>query len=381
MLNNLAYIVLFQHLPRVGTGTYWKLLDHFPSLKTALEAPLEKLQALLPEEAIDALKEYRSRTVNSGLAIRAEQSLHWAQENSVHLIHMDHPHYPELLRQIKRSPPLLYVLGDPECLSLPQIAIVGSRNPSPAGQSIAKAFAADLASAGFVITSGLALGVDTAAHEGAIKENAKTIAVLGTGIDHVYPVRNKRLAADIIEKGGALVSEFPIGTSALAQNFPQRNRIISGLSSGVLVVEAAIKSGSLITARYALQQDREVFAVPGSINNPLARGCHALIKDGAKLVESSQDIVEELRGFLGLAAEQLDIFGVKRARAIDEGAVPSELEDRVLQFLDYDTTSIDTITQRSGLAVGDVMASLLTMELKGIVAATGTGYMRISEPA
>lgn len=381
MLASLKNLVLLQHLPGSGTGTYWKLLDRFPSLGVALDAPLQDLHGYLAEEALDELRDYRSKGANSRLAIRVEQSLHWAEENDIQLIHTDHEHYPELLRQIKRSPPLLYVKGNPQILSLPQIAIVGSRNPSPAGETIARAFAADLANAGFVITSGLALGIDTWAHEGAVAEDGKTIAVMGTGIDHIYPVRNRRLAADIVAKGGALVSEFPVGTRALAQNFPQRNRIISGLSSGVLVVEAAIRSGSLITARYALQQDREVFAVPGSINNPLARGCHALIKDGAKLVESSQDIVEELQGFLGLAAQQLDIFSAKKATRIESTAVPSELEDRVLQYLDYDTTSIDTITQRSGLPVGDVMASLLTMELKGIVAATGAGYMRVGEPA
>lgn len=381
MLASLKNLVLFQHLPNVGTGTYWKVLDHFPSLGVALEAPLAQLQNLLPEEALNELRDYRVQGANSRLAIRTEQSLHWVEDNNVELVHMDHECYPELLRQIKRSPPLLYVKGNAQILGLPQIAIVGSRNPSPAGESIARAFAADLANAGFVITSGLALGIDTWAHEGAVTEDGKTIAVMGTGIDQVYPVRNRRLAADILAKGGALVSEFPVGTGALAQNFPQRNRIISGLGSGVLVVEAAIRSGSLITARYALQQDREVFAVPGSINNPLARGCHALIKDGAKLVESSQDIVEELQGFLGFAAQQLDIFGAGKNKTTEAAALPSELEHKVLQYLDYDTTSIDTITRRSGLPVGDVMASLLTMELKGIVAATGAGYMRVGEPA
>ncbi len=372
-----ANLIFFQLLPGVGSGFYWKLRKAFPSIKHALESPVENLRAYLPDEAITALIEHRQQGARSSPNLKVEETLNWAAENNVHLIHRDHENYPELLREIRRAPPLLYVKGDVHCLSLPQIGIVGSRKPSPAGNTMAKMFATDLADSGFVITSGLALGVDSQAHEGAVKVGGKTIAVLGTGIDKIYPLRNRLLAERIIESGGAIVSEFPIGTAALAQNFPQRNRIISGLSAGVLVVEAAIKSGSLITARYALQQNREVFAIPGSINNPLARGCHSLIKDGAKLVECSQDIVDELSGFLGLASEHL----VSHGKHAPKPHAPSELEEIVLEHLDFANTSIDTLAQRCELSVGDIMSVLLTMELKGLVSSTGNGYMRIVETA
>ncbi len=381
MLNTTtAQTLFFLRLPGVGTGHYWKLVDYFPSLKLALQAPLEQLEQLLPEQSLKALQEHRAQGGSSEIQSRVEQDLAWAEAHKVHILGLDHEHYPEVLRQIKRSPPVLYVQGNVECLSLPQIAMVGSRKPTPTGVRAATHFARDLARAGFTITSGLALGVDTAAHEGAVEVGGRSIAVMGTGIDKVYPARNRKLAQQILENDGALVSEFPIGTAPTASNFPQRNRIISGLSAGVLVVEAALRSGSLITARYAVQQDREVFAVPGSINNPLARGCHALIKDGAKLVECSEDIVEELQGFLSLSSEQLQLFGGRDQgdQIPNKAERPSEMEGEVLKHLDFDATSIDYLTERSGLPVGDVMATLLTMELKGLVCATGKGYSRVS---
>ena len=379
MLNSIERLILFQHLPGVGSGTYWQLLNRFPGLRAAFEAPLSQLRDILPEEALVVFSEYKARGEQSEIVQRVRKNMDWTQEKGVHLVHMDHEHYPELLREIRRSPPLLYVLGDPRCLSFPQVAMVGSRNPTPAGRALATSFAADLASSGFTVTSGLALGVDTCAHQGAVKVDGTTIAVLGTGIDRIYPQRNHSLADEIVAKGGALVSEFPIGVSPIPQNFPQRNRIISGLSAGVLVVEAAIKSGSLITARYAVQQNREVFAIPGSINNPLARGCHALLKDGAKLVETSSDIVEELKGFLALSSRQLDLLKLSAEPQLDSQLLTTGAEETVLNQLDYQSTSVDLLTERTGLPVGDVMASLLVMELKGLVANTGSGYMRVRE--
>jgi DNA processing protein len=211
--------------------------------------------------------------------------------------------YPPLLREIPQAPPVLFVHGDPDCLRVPQLAMVGTRNPTPSGRETARQFAAHLAGAGMIITSGLALGIDAAAHQGALAGGGRTIAVMGTSLDRVYPAKHRDLARAIAERG-ALVSELPTGTPALAENFPRRNRLISGLALGVLVVEAALQSGSLITARLALDQGREVFAIPGSIHNPLAKGCHALIRQGAKLVETANDIVEELGALAAVNGER-----------------------------------------------------------------------------
>ncbi|MGH8552168.1 MAG: DNA-processing protein DprA, partial [Methylococcales bacterium] len=225
-----------------------------------------------------------------------DNDLEWLNQPGHQAVTLDDPRYPSRLKEIAVPPPVLFVTGEVSLLSTPQLAIVGSRNPSPSGIDIARDFAANLCGSGLTITSGMALGIDGAAHEGCLAAGGKTIAVLGTGPDRVYPARHKQLAWKIAERG-CLVTEFPPGTRPKASNFPRRNRVISGLSLGVLVVEAAIESGSLITARLALEQGREVFAIPGFIHNPLARGCNALIKKGAKLVESVHDILEELHGF------------------------------------------------------------------------------------
>ncbi|SMF14986.1 DNA protecting protein DprA [Alteromonadaceae bacterium Bs31] len=377
MIGHLEQKILFQHLPGVGAATYWKLLERAPSLSAALQASPDDFSDILPEEARQQIKEWQQYGDEHALAIRARSDIAWAERHRVSILDTDHENYPELLREIKRPPPLLYVAGDPVQLSFPQVAVVGSRNPTPSGRGAAFEFSKLLASSGFTITSGLALGVDAAAHQGALSCQGKTVAVLGTGIDQVYPQRNKQIADQIISGGGALLSEFPLGTAAQAANFPQRNRIISGLSYGTLVVEAAVRSGSLITARYALQQNRELFAMPGSIHNPLAKGCHALIKDGAKLVEKAEDIVEELKGFLDMKWQQLSLTNIPDTRQIASEIVANEQEEVVLAQLGYDVTPIDVLAERTKLPIGDVMACLLTLELKGLVANIGTGYMRI----
>lgn len=382
MLDSVEQILLFSHLPGVGAGTYWKIHDHFPSLNAALSAPAGRLTGLLPPEACSVVADYNSRGRDSDIFQQVQRDLDWIADHNVHLIDNNHECYPQLLREINKAPPLLYLVGDPSILNFPQVAIVGTRNPSPVGRGIAQDFAAELARAGFTITSGLALGVDTCAHRGAVAVKGRTLAVLGTGIDKIYPQRNSPLAREIIATGGALISEFPLGTSPIGQNFPQRNRIISGLSYGVLVVEAAIKSGSLITARYAVQQDREVFAIPGSVHNPMSRGCHALIKDGAKLVETAQDIVDELKGFLALKWEQLDLNKTADTTNLESQIVANELEGVVLSQLGYESTPIDTLVDRTSLPVGEIMACLLALELKGLAANVGTGYMRVrNEPS
>jgi len=381
MLSSIEQKLLFQHLPGVGAGAYWKLMERSPSLASVLETPPEQFSDVFSDEAQVLLRALQQQGENCELVSLVHADLEWALRHGVTIVDTDNEHYPELLREIKRPPPLLYVAGDPALLSFPQVAIVGSRNPSPSGRGSAFDFSKALASSGFTVTSGLALGVDAAAHQGALSCQGKTIAVLGTGIDQVYPQRNKQLADQIVQMGGALISEFPLGTKAQPANFPQRNRIISGLSYGTLVVEAAVRSGSLITARYAMQQNRELFAIPGSIHNPLARGCHALIKEGAALVESAQDIVDELKGFLEFKWEQLNLDKIPDTRTIASEIVANEQEDIVLSQLGYEPTAIDLVAERTRLPVGDVMACLLTLELKGLVANVGTGYMRIKHSA
>ncbi len=276
--------------------------------------------------------------------------------------------------------------GDPASLSLPQLAIVGSRNPSGGGAENAERFAHYMAERGFAITSGLALGIDAAAHRGALRARGKTIAVMGTGIDRIYPSRHRALAQDIIDTGGALVSEFPLGTASHACNFPQRNRIISGLSGGTLVVEAAVQSGSLITASYALQHDREVFAIPGSIHNPLARGCHQLIRQGATLVETAQDIVDQLAGLLSykrqeikqplLQADFLYPNEQPPASITQEVITLDDQEKQLLQALGYDPLPVDLLAERTGLDIGSLSAQLIGLEIKGLVQQVGASYVR-----
>ncbi|MBX2859241.1 MAG: DNA-processing protein DprA [Cellvibrionaceae bacterium] len=381
MLSDKQQLLLFQRLPGVGAAVYWKLLERFKSLQAAIIAPPNHLFDLLPEEALQQLAELRKHGESSAIFQQIRQDIAYAEVHSIHILDNSDTLYPELLRQIKRPPPLLFVAGDPLALSLPQIAVVGSRSPTPPGRKTAFEFSATLAASGFTVTSGLALGVDASAHQGALSVGGRTIAVLGSGIDQIYPYRNQSLAQEIITKGGALVSEFPLGTSALPANFPQRNRIISGLSCGTLVVEAALKSGSLITARYALQQSREVFAIPGSIHSPVSKGCHDLIKNGAKLVETARDVVEELSSMLELHWQQTSLplsEQVPLSSAAEPGGSDintTENERLILDCLGYDPTSIDEVAQCSKLPVGEVMANLMTLELKGRVANSGNGYV------
>jgi DNA processing protein len=282
------------------------------------------------------------------------RALEWLAAPENHLITLGDAYYPQLLLQISDPPPLLYVKGRRELLNRPALAIVGSRNATAQGIANAEDFARALSDAGITIVSGLALGIDAAAHRGGLAGAAGSIAVVGTGIDVVYPARNRDLAHQLAVQG-ALVSEFSLGTPALSGNFPRRNRLISGLARGCLIVEAALRSGSLITARYALEQGREVFAIPGSIHSPLSKGCHLLIKQGAKLVESSNDILEEL----GAAVR------VESATPGKADASPEHVE--LLAALGFDPLDLDTLCERSGLTPETASAMLLTLELEGTV--------------
>lgn len=294
-----------------------------------------------------------------------EACLAWASEPHHHIITLDDDLYPMLLKETVDPPPLLYVMGDPAALLLPQIAIVGSRGASSYGLDNATQFARALAAAGFGVTSGLARGIDAAAHQGALLASGVTIAVMGSGMKNIYPAPHKTLAATIAASGGAVVTEFSLTMPPLANHFPRRNRIIAGLSMGVLVVEAVLRSGSLITARLALEAGREVFAIPGAIHQPQSRGCHHLIKQGATLVETVEDLLGHL-GALTAAVKQ---------------ALPAPLslsrQDRlVFKHVDHITTSIDAIILRSGLTASEVSSILLSLALQGYVQPVAGGYVR-----
>ena len=374
--------LVLHRLPHIGAATYNRLVELFGSPEAALTQSISKLETLVNAETALAIRDFQSKLENSIAGQRALVDLEWLTTHSnAHLIAISDSAYPDLLRQIPKAPPLLFVRGDIHLLSLPQIAIVGSRNPSSGGSENAHRFAEFLASNGFTITSGLALGVDAAAHQGALAAQGKTIAVMGTGLDLIYPSRHRSLAQHIIDSGGALVSELPLGSSANAANFPQRNRIISGLSCGVLVVEAAVQSGSLITAKTALLQNREVFAIPGSIHNPLARGCHQLIRQGATLVETGQDIVDQLQGMLGYEREKLTKLLQKAEKKAEldhkslDGLTPSE--QQLIHAMGYDPVNIDDLVERTNISVGSVAAQLIGLEIKGYVQQIGAGYQRV----
>ena len=382
MLSPLAATLLILRLPDIGVAGYWQLHELLENPLQLIDLPIQSIRSLLKPAAADMLSQYRNDPDSSDIGRKVAADLAYIESQpGLHCLIYDDPLYPRLLREIPRPPPLLFVRGDPTCLSLPQLAIVGSRSPSGGGIENAERFAHYLAERGFAITSGLALGIDAAAHRGALRANGKTIAVMGTGIDLVYPSRHRQLAQEIIDSGGALVSEFPLGTASHACNFPQRNRIISGLSGGTLVVEAAVQSGSLITASYALQHDREVFAIPGSIHNPLARGCHQLIRQGATLVETAQDIVDQLAGLLSYNRQELKSAKVLQPELFDEPAAVDEPtlsteEQNLLQALGYDPLSVDLLAERTGLDIGNLSAQLIGLEIKGLVQQAGACYQR-----
>ena len=298
------------------------------------------------------------------------QDLRWLDGEGRCLVPWTDPRYPPLLREVAQAPVALFCHGDPELLSRRQLAIVGARSVTRQGAETAEAFAAELARCGLTITSGLAVGVDGAAHRGALAAGGATVAVCGTGLDRVFPARHRELAREIAARG-VLVSEFPTGTPPLADHFPRRNRIISGLSLGVLVVEAAPRSGSLITARLALEQGREVFAIPGSIHSPMSRGPHALLRQGAKLTESVPDILEELAAQLG------EHFEAPARDEVLRGALDPQRQ-RVLEAVGFEPTAFDQLVERLEMPVDALSAALLTLELDGRIAtAAGGAYQRL----
>ena len=285
----------------------------------------------------------------------------WLDDPSHHLIAWDDADYPQALLQLGHAPPALFEIGRRELLAHPAFAIVGSRHGTPQGLETAREFAHALGAAGFTIVSGLALGIDAAAHEGALGTAGSTLAVVGTGLDRVYPARNRDLAMRIA-RDGVLLSEYLPGTPPRKENFPRRNRLISGLARGVLVVEATLSSGSLITARLAGDQGREVFAIPGSIHSPFAKGCHKLIREGAKLVETAQDVLDELCP----GTTQTDQCGGR--------VEPPSDATKLLVAMGYDPVSVDALVERTGAAVQSITAELMTLELDGRIASLSGGF-------
>ncbi|HEX7060502.1 MAG TPA: DNA-processing protein DprA [Woeseiaceae bacterium] len=355
-------------------------------LKAAeIEALLERhgdarrLVALSDRELARAgIDDERRRAITSPDEAALERALAWLAAPGHHLVHLYSSAYPPLLREIAGAPPVLYVRGDPGVLALPALAIVGSRNPTRGGVRNAFEFAKHLAGAGFSISSGLAEGIDAAAHEGALAAGGATVAWLGHGIDSTYPAANRGLA-ERIAAAGALASEFPLGFPPRREHFPARNRLISGSSLGTLVVEAARRSGSLITARLATEQGREVFAIPGSIHNALARGCHELIRQGAKLVESADDILGELGPLVRHLMQNTPENSPLETPAADSRAQDADYR-RLLAALAHDPMTPDEIAAHSGLTIEQVSSMLLIMELEGAVEALHGGrYANLKE--
>ncbi len=345
--------------PGVGNDTARRLLAAFGSPEAVWQQDPSALRAATSPRIAEALASVPAELDETLSRVQA-----WlAEGDDRHVITLGDEAYPPELLQTEDPPLLLYVLGQLPALRHPQrLAIVGSRNPTPQGALNARQFAQALGRAGVCVVSGLALGVDGAAHEGALEAGAPTLAVVGTGLDRVYPSRHRDLAHRIAAQG-ALISEYPLGTPPLAPNFPKRNRIIAGLSQGTLVVEAALQSGSLITARLAAEQGREVFAIPGSIHSPQARGCHALIRQGAKLVESAQDILEELR-----VPDPL--------RDVLVAAPPARTGDELLDLMGFDPVGLDALQARCGLDTATLQARLLELELDGHVARLPGGLLQ-----
>lgn len=348
-----AWLSLSQ-IAGLGNESLRKLLQELGSPEDVLSASTSSLSHVVKPAIAQAISDNHTHEYLS----LAET---WLNDPLNHIVCIGDAVYPQALLNIHDPPLLLYVKGKIELLNHVSLAIVGSRSASPQGLRNAEAFAQAISDAGIAIISGLAIGIDAAAHMGALKGKGSSIAIVGTGLDRIYPARNRDLAHQLAECG-AVVSEFPLGTPPLPANFPRRNRIISGLSLGTLVVEASLQSGSLITARMALEQGREVFAIPGSIHSPQSKGCHALIKQGAKLVESAQDILEELGTFIPSSSL----------------AKNTPKETPLLDHLGYEAVDMDTLSQRSGLTVAALSAILLQLELDGRISSLPGGlYQRI----
>lgn len=357
----LALWVALNQIQGLGNGSIFQLLAKFGSPDNIFSASVSQLREVVNETlAIQINQGVQTETVNP--------TLDWLKKDNTHVITLADSSYPQQLLQISNPPAILYAIGNLDWLNHPSIAMVGSRNATQQGEKNAESFAESLCNQGLCIVSGMALGIDGAAHRGALKSNGATIAVVGTGLDIVYPAKHRELAHQIAMRG-LIISEFPLGTPSKAQNFPRRNRIISGLTLGCLVVEANIDSGSMITARLATEQGREVFAIPGSIHSPVSKGCHQLIKQGAKLVENSADILEELKNVLPAHSPLGSI--------VQKGQMPLET-NTLLACMGFDAINFETLLEASGLTTEALSSMLMMLELEGkITALAGGNYQRL----
>ncbi len=367
-LESIGLWLKLRNIRQLGPAGVEKLIGHFEKI--------EKVFLCSKDELLEAgCSLVLAENIEQAQCPDLAKIKRWLNQSSLNrIICWGDKEYPIALKESVGAPLLLYLKGDPQLLHQPQLAMVGSRNPTQLGRETTYEFAQALGDEGLTITSGMALGVDGIAHQAALDANNPTIAVIGTGIDRVYPTKHQALANRIAEQG-LIVSEFDLETGVRSINFPKRNRIIAGLSLGVLVVEAAIKSGSLITAHYALEQGRDVFAVPGSIHNVLSKGCHALIKQGACLVESVSDVLEHYPS-LQPKVEQFDL-ALQPDNLEGQSRYPRSEEARsLLQLIDFSVTSLDTIINRSKKPVAQVSPILLTLELDGWIAQCVGGFQR-----
>lgn len=367
---DLPALLALHRLPKMGPVKMKAILSQF------------QIQSLEPKDLFakdDSCLIFEGKADWQGV----EKDLNWARKKNHHILTWKDPEYPKLLGEIHSAPPILFVEGDKALLSMPQLAMVGSRNPTPMGSETATRFARRFAEMGWVVTSGLAMGIDAASHRGALQNKGKTLAVLANGLDQIYPNQHKKLAHEITENG-ALISEFPIGVPPIPSHFPRRNRIISGLSLGTVVVEAAMKSGSLITAQCAVDQGREVFSIPGSIYSSQAKGCHVLIRLGAKLVETPEDVLEELEALLKYLSQISD--NKIQVKSVEGGCSHQNLglcsglnrdQHALLAVIGFEPTSLDTLIDRSGLTMSEVSSILLELELKRYVRSVSGGYTRV----
>lgn len=399
MLGEIGYWLALYTVPRCGLSTVSMLLKKFASPKQILLASYEDLLNA-------GVSPILANSLHSPDWNSVERCLRWVEQPQRYILHWGDLHYPALLREISYPPLILFMMGELPLLQQQTLAIVGARNPTHTGLEIACQLAKELTDQGFIIISGLARGIDAAAHQGALLGKGITMAVLGSGLEYIYPACHQALAMDIVEKGGTLISEFFPYSSPKAEHFPRRNRIISGMSLGVIVVEATLRSGSLITARYALEQGREVFAIPGSIRNPLSQGCHALLKEGATLVESFEDIIQELlflprqtnswaheavltksykadfvakikQPSLIINHEDGDISGNTDKNSSVKCIARLDSQDRKLvECLGFEMTSIDSLMVRTGLTIDKLLVRLSTLQLQGYIDVVPGGYVR-----
>ncbi|MFZ6798838.1 DNA-processing protein DprA [Undibacterium sp. Di24W] len=348
-------------IPGVGNETARKLLTAFGLPSQVFQSDFSALQSQVSARVARLILQ----APDDALKVQIELTQNWLQQPGNHVLTLADERFPSSLLTIPDPPLMLYVKGRLDLISHSGIAVVGSRNATVQGIHNAEKFSEHLSQAGLTISSGLAAGIDAAAHQGALRGNGSTIAVIGTGADIVYPARNRVLAHQIAEQG-CIVSEYALATPAIASNFPRRNRIISGLSHAVLVIEAAAQSGSLITARMAAEQGRDVFAIPGSIHSPLAKGCHQLIKQGAKLVETAQDILDEIQ-----VSNDLKLY-------LPSVSITSETghEPELLSLIGYDPVHLDNLVTRAGVGIHDLSAQLLELELQGVIEVLPSGLIQ-----